>query len=69
MNNLYKATAILSGGFGALLCVIAGICRILGYYHLAGYEAMTLFTAGTGLMVFACMLKLDTLLGQQRGAR
>lgn len=47
---------------GILLCVVAGVARLLGLYLTAGYTTMTLFQVGTGLMVLACLCKLQGLL-------
>jgi hypothetical protein len=61
---MYKSLVLsgsISGILGALTCLIAGLARIAGYYYLAGYQSTTLFTAGVGLMVFACLIKLETL--------
>ena len=41
---------------------MAGAARLTGSYHVASYEAMTLFNAGVGLMVFAVLVKLEVLL-------
>jgi hypothetical protein len=49
---------------GVLLCFVAGVARLAGNYHVLGYEAMTLFQAGTGLMVFACLAKLQQLVSR-----
>ncbi len=49
----------LSGIAGALLCLVAGLTRIAGMYYLAGFQTTTLFTAGIGFMVFACMVRLE----------
>ncbi len=65
MHNLVNAIATFSGVLGTLLCIIAGITRFLGAYQLGGYGAMAIFTVGTGLMVFACLVKLEVLLGRR----
>ena len=57
----------VSGIFGALICLIAGLTRITGFYYLAGYQATTVFNAGMALMIFACLLKLNTLSKQGQG--
>ena len=49
------------GIFGLIVCAVSGIARIIGSYHMGGYEAMTLFVAGMGLLVLACFLKLESL--------
>lgn len=59
-KNLVLAGSI-AGILGALTCLIAGLSRIAGYYYLAGYQSTTLFNAGVGLMIFACLIKLETL--------
>lgn len=51
----------LSGILGVLICFGAGLARVAGYYYLAGYQSTTVFNAGVGLMVFACLVKLDAL--------
>jgi hypothetical protein len=51
----------LSGILGTLICFIAGLARIADYYYLAGYQSTTVFIAGMGMMVFACLVKLETL--------
>lgn len=61
MNKLVKVSGDVIGGIGALVCLVAGAARLAGNYHVLSYEAMTLFTAGVGLMVAACLLKLQLL--------
>ena len=65
MHNLLNHTGTLAGGAGALLCTVAGIARLQGSFHVAGYEATTLFLVGTGIMVFACLVKQQVLLSLQ----
>jgi len=65
MQQLFNYTGNLAGGLGVLLCIVAGLTRLLVGYYLAGYAATTIFSVGTGLMVFACLVKLQTLLDQQ----
>ena len=66
---MYKNLALagsITGILGALICFIAGLARIAGFYYLAGYQSTTLFNVGVGMMVFACMVKLDSLSTQPR---
>jgi hypothetical protein len=56
----------LSGILGALICFIAVLARIAGYYYLAGYQSTTVFSMGVGMMVFACLVKLESLPNQTR---
>ena len=65
MQQLFNYTGNLAGGLGILLCVAAGLTRLLGSFYLAGYAATTIFSVGTGLMVLACLVKLQALLDQQ----
>ena len=46
---------------GILLCAVAGVIRLSGGYWLMGMDAITVFTGGIGLMVFACLAKLHQL--------
>lgn len=46
---------------GVLACLVAGLARVSGHYYLFGYEAMTVFMGGVGLMVAACLAKLQAL--------
>jgi hypothetical protein len=59
-KNLVLAGSI-SGYLGAITCFGSGLARISGYYYLAGYQSTTIFNVGIGLMVFACLVKLETL--------
>jgi hypothetical protein len=66
---MYKNLALtgsITGILGALICFIAGLARIAGFYYLAGYQSTTIFNVGVGMMVFACMVKLDSLSTQRR---
>ena len=66
MQQLLTLTGAIAAIFGVLLCAISGLARLSGLYHLAGYEATTIFTVGTGMMVFACLVKLEALSAQSR---
>jgi hypothetical protein len=50
-----------AGLAGVLVCLVAGLGRLTGVYRLANFEATTLFMLGVGLMVFACLVKLELL--------
>lgn len=61
---MYKNLALvgsISGMLGAFICLIAGLARVGGYYYLVGYQSTTVFNVGVGLMVFACLVKLESL--------
>lgn len=58
LKGLGHAAAIL----GIVLCAVAGYARITGSFYVAGYEAMTLFNVGVGVMLFSVLVKLELLL-------
>lgn len=62
MNDILKTGGNIAAIAGLLLCAISGAARAMGNFHLLGYEAMTLFNVGIGIMVAACLFKLETLL-------
>jgi len=62
MLYLFGALSNVVGLLGIVICLVAGIFRISGSFYVGGYEALTLFTAGVGVMVFSCLLKLEVLL-------
>ena len=65
MQQILNITGSTAAVIGILLCAISGLARISGLYYLAGYQSTTIFSVGTGLMVFACLVKLETLLARQ----
>ena len=59
MSNLPpKFAANIIGVIGILICAVAGVGRLLGFYHLAGMQTITLFIGGISLMVLAVLVKL-----------
>ena len=58
MKKLLELTTHIAAGTGILLCAVGVIGRVAGHYHIAGVEASSLFQAGTGAMVFACLVML-----------
>ena len=64
MHNLLNLAGTIAGALGVLLCLTAGISRLSGTHYLVGLETTTIFVAGTGLMVFACLLKLEVLVAR-----
>lgn len=57
-----NAAAIL----GLLLCAVSGILRMFGMFYVVGFETITLFNAGTTLLIVACVAKLQYLSLQTR---
>lgn len=66
MNKLLHYLGTASGLLGALICLASGLTRASGSFYLGGYAATTLFMVGVGLMVFACLLKLEALVAHSR---
>ena len=58
MDKLLGLIGNIAALLGILICLIAGFNRLIGSYHLLGYEDMTLFIGGIGIMVAACLAKL-----------
>ena len=66
---MHKNIVILGsimGSLGALMCAFAGLARMLGLYWVLGFQSTTLFNVGVGLMVFACLIKLEEIASQRR---
>jgi hypothetical protein len=61
MGRIFGLVGNVSAVVGILLAFGAGIARILGLYLVSGFTTMTLFQVGTGLMVLACLCKLETM--------
>jgi len=58
LNGLGSAAAV----FGMLVCLIAGVSRVMGSYYLMGFQANTLFSVGISFLVLAILLKVETLI-------
>lgn len=61
MKNSFALIGTAAGALGMLICAVSGIARVAGHYHIGGFEAMTLFNGGVGLMVAGCLFKLHAL--------
>ncbi len=58
MDKLLKLVGDLAAIIGIIVCIVAGVSRISGHYHLAGFETVTLFIAGIAIMLVASLIKL-----------
>jgi len=58
MKDLMTPFGLIMAIVGFVLCAVAGAARVLGSYHVMGFEAMTLLQGGTAMMIAACALKL-----------
>ena len=61
MGKMLDFLGNITGATGIIVCALAGGSRLLGAYHLLGFETVTLFIGGIALMVMACLLKLHQL--------
>jgi len=61
MNKMIAYFGNAVGLAGLVLTVAAGVGRATGHYYFAGFEMLTLFSGGVGLMVMACLAKLQLL--------
>ncbi len=62
MERAIMVIGNLSALLGLLLCGGAAVTRLFGSYYTFGYASMTLFQAGTGLLVLACFCCLQRIL-------
>ncbi len=61
MNKLIANGGCAIGAAGVLLTVAAGAWRVSGHYYVAGFETMTLFVGGMGLILIGCYAKLHLI--------
>ena len=66
MERVITIIGNLAALVGILLCLVSGVARVTGSFYVAGYAGMTLFQAGAGLMVLACLCKLEAILMRMR---
>lgn len=58
MNELLITVGRWVGMAGLLVCTLAVMWRLLGNYHLGGFEIATLFEGGTSAVLISCFLLL-----------
>jgi len=51
---------------GVLVCLFSGLVRLSGTYHIFGFEILTLYQAGIGIMLASALLKLELIHRSQR---
>ena len=61
MKHLLETGGNGAALLGVLLCLVAGGARVAGAFYLMGFELMTLFIGGMGLMLGGCLAKLHLL--------
>ena len=60
MNKLIDNIATGAGLVGVILTIGSGVARLVGMYYLGGFESLTVFTGGMGLMLIGIVGKLHT---------
>ncbi len=66
MNKNMVFAGSVTGMIGVLVCAVAGLARVAGSFYVLGFQSTTLFNVGVGLMVFACLIKLEELAARSR---
>jgi hypothetical protein len=61
MENMLVMLGRLAGIAGVVLCLVAGIARILGQFYLAGFSVSSLLQAGMGGLLIGCFALLLAL--------
>ena len=61
MSKTLETLGSVVGIIGVLMCLGAGVVRVTGGHWLFGFEAFTLFTVGLGVMMMACLAKLQAI--------
>ncbi len=61
MDNVIDIIRKIAALTGIAVCLVAGVARLTGAFYIAGFETMTLFDGGVGLMVFSCVAKLHLM--------
>jgi hypothetical protein len=58
MKKLLDTVEIIIALAGVLVCVLAGLMRLVGVYQFNGLQSITIFIVGMGAMLIAILLKL-----------
>ena len=61
MQKVIKVLGDSAAILGIAICLVTGLLRLSGLPVIFGFEAITLFTGGIALMVFACLARLQVL--------
>lgn len=68
MQQLIRWSANAAAVLGILCCAGAVLARLGGaYVIMGGAEAGSVFVLGVGLMVFACLAKIELLVQRGKG--
>ena len=58
MEKIFDLVGKVVGIAGVLVCIAAGLGRVLGNYYLMNFEIVSLFTGGIALMVMGILAKV-----------
>ena len=61
MDKIFNISGSILAVIGVMICLISGVARLSGSYYLLGFEVMTVFVGGTGVMVMACLAMLQQM--------
>ena len=61
MDKTFGIIGSVVGVIGILISLGAGVVRVTGGHWLFGFEAFTLFLGGIGVMMMACLAKLQAI--------
>jgi len=57
LENLYRLSAMS----GLLTCLFSGLLRLSGSYYILGFQTLTLYQAGIGIILTSVLLKLELI--------
>ena len=66
MNQILDKVGLVGGLVGIILCVVSGALRLAGNWQFHGFDLMTFFILGMGLLIAACFLKLQAMAPMER---
>jgi hypothetical protein len=61
MKKLIENMAALAAALGVILTIGSGLARLLGMFYIGGFQTMTIFSGGMGLMLIGIVGKLYEL--------
>ena len=61
MDKTLGIIGSIVGVIGTLICLSAGLVRMAGGHWFFGYETFTIFIGGIGVMLMACLAKLQAI--------
>ena len=65
MEKMLDTAGSIVGAVGVVVCVLAGMARMLGMLTLAGSEMGTWFVVGIAIIAVGCFIKLQAISARQ----